>query len=322
MKAHSTFRILALLITLLIFSSHAVFGRVPRSTKPEVGTKQTAVLLIGDHEGIDETDAQNAALLVTEELRAQGITVNDPVHETPAGATVYRVVLRRSDKKILFRLIHEDSIGTTLTQREMLLADIEKIASVAPRLVYALVHQKRISSSPVLVNACGFITVVPPKEFLPGPGVGIGLSIDRLSYAVDVGFQIARMETGYYTENDIFNFRSGMISGRYFFNKLDMSPYVGGGIAATFVKYTTTSGTRLSGFDEFASKLGGGDGWRFDENSERSFGIGAYGILGMEVGRYSQFPRRFELRVDRPFFKLPNQSVMLITLGIVGSFSF
>ena len=117
MKVRSTFRILALLIALLILSSHSVFGRGPRPAKPEVERKQNAVLLIGDHEGIDETNAQNAALLVTEALRAQGITIIAPVHEVPAGATVYRVVLRRSDEKILFRLCEEDSVGTLLAER-------------------------------------------------------------------------------------------------------------------------------------------------------------------------------------------------------------
>ena len=125
-KVRSIFRILALLIALLIFSSHSAFGRGPRPAKPEIKRKQSAVLLIGNHEGIDETDAQNAALLVTEALRAQGTPVIHPVHETPAGATVYRVVLRRSDEKILFRLSEENPVGTRLAEREMLLADIKK----------------------------------------------------------------------------------------------------------------------------------------------------------------------------------------------------
>ncbi|RKU31447.1 hypothetical protein C6499_04535 [Candidatus Poribacteria bacterium] len=39
MKVRSTFRILALLIALLIFRSHSVFGRGPRPKKPEVKRK-------------------------------------------------------------------------------------------------------------------------------------------------------------------------------------------------------------------------------------------------------------------------------------------
>lgn len=95
--------------------------------------------MIGDHEeGITETDAQNAVLLVAEELRKQGISVSNPVHEAPASGTVYRVILRRSDEKILFRLSQEDSAGTVFIEREILLTDIEKVGSTAPRLVMRL----------------------------------------------------------------------------------------------------------------------------------------------------------------------------------------
>lgn len=40
MTIRSTFHILVLLVVLLIFSSHSVFGRSPRPTKPEVEIKQ------------------------------------------------------------------------------------------------------------------------------------------------------------------------------------------------------------------------------------------------------------------------------------------
>ncbi len=69
MKVRSTFHISALLIALLTVSSPSVFGRGPHPTKPEVDRKQNAVLLIGDHHGVDETDVQNAVLFVSQELR-------------------------------------------------------------------------------------------------------------------------------------------------------------------------------------------------------------------------------------------------------------
>lgn len=333
MTIRSTFHILVLLVVLLIFSSRSVFGRGQRPTEREVETKQSAVLLIGDHEGIDETDAQNAALLVNEALRKRGIIVIDPVQEALAGATIYRVVLRRSDEKILFRLSEEDSVGTLLVERELLLADIEEIASAASRLVSALVRRKPISRDPILFNGDVFTAIVPVKELDPGLGVGISLSIDRLSYAVDIGFQIAWMETGFRhtsdsstfwskEEKDSLNFWSAAIGGRYFFNKQNLSPYVGGGLAAMSAKYTTTVRNQFSGF----AKLGGGNGldWDFvyDEYPEEDSGIGAYGILGIELRHYSRYRLKLELRVNRPFFKLPSQDVMPITLGIAGGFSF
>lgn len=315
MEIRSTFRILVLFIALLTFSSHSVFGHADRlqSTEREVAPEQSAVLLIGDHHGLDETAVQNTALLVVKELRAQGITVSDPVHEVSVSGNVYRVMLRRSGEKILFRLSKEDSVGTLLVEREMLLTDIEKIAEAAPRLVYALVHRKPIPPSPVLGvlrNASVFTT--------PGRGVGIGLSVNRLSYAVDVGSQIAWTETGFFHDpnheiNDSLNFRSVLIGGRYFFSNQNVSPYVGGGIAAIFAKHTITVRTRLNGLDALFSQ---------DEHSETGFGIGVYGVLGIEFRRGSQYRLKLELRIDSPFFKLPSQDVMPTTLGIVGGFSF
>ena len=64
---------------LIIFNCHYTFRHVD-ATQVSDGPNQSAILLIGDHLGLDETDVQNVALLVAEELRAQGITVSDPVH--------------------------------------------------------------------------------------------------------------------------------------------------------------------------------------------------------------------------------------------------
>ena len=43
MTIRSTFHILVLLVVLLIFSSHSVFGRGPRPTKREVERKQNPI---------------------------------------------------------------------------------------------------------------------------------------------------------------------------------------------------------------------------------------------------------------------------------------
>ena len=56
-----------------------------------VQTKVLSYRLIGDHQEVDETDVQNAALLVAEELRAQGITVGNPIHEVPVSLTAWGV---------------------------------------------------------------------------------------------------------------------------------------------------------------------------------------------------------------------------------------
>ena len=45
-------------------------------------------------------------------------------------------------------------------------------------------------------------------------------------------------------------------------------------------------------------------------------GLGAYGVVGIELLRLSQTRLRLELRVDRPFFTLPSKDMMPITFGI------
>ena len=324
MKIRSTFPILALFIALLIFSSHAVFGRGPRPTKPEVDRKRNAVLLIGDHEGIDEIDAQNAVLLVARELLKQGISVDTDVHEAPASADVYRVILRHSDEKILFRLSKEDTAGTLIIEREMLLTDIKEIVSMTPRLVYALVHRQSLIPSPLFTKVGIFTAVVPVKKVLAS-GVEIGFSVDKLSYSVDIKGRFARKDTGYQKDRkDYFRFFSPSIGGRYFFMKQNISPYIGGGLGAVSIKYETTVKTYVSPEGDFEEILEAffGPSYDYDIHIEEAVGVGMYGVLGVELPRFARSRLKIEFRVDRPFFKLPSQNVMPITLGITGGFSF
>ena len=149
----------------------------------------TAVCLIGNNPGIDDTDSQTAAMLVCDELRKQGISVSDPVFEAPASANVYRVALRRLGEKIFVRLSHESPIGTVIAERQMTLANIEEMIPAAPRLVDALVHGKPIDatvdmetvaeqearelrkiSGESLWNVGIFGTTIPGTEIIQNPG--------------------------------------------------------------------------------------------------------------------------------------------------------
>ena len=156
MKTNFTFRVLVLCAVLLTFNSHYAFSRArPTKSGADSVKAKSGSLLIDYHKGIHGSNAQHVALLVAQELRKQGIRVGDPVYKTPASGTVYRVVLRRSNenKKILFRLSEENTDGTIIVAREMLLEDIEEIVSAVPRLVYALVHRKPIASDVARQNS-------------------------------------------------------------------------------------------------------------------------------------------------------------------------
>ncbi len=274
-----------------------------------------AVCLIGDHPGIPDSDAQTAALLVCDELRKQGISVTDPVYEARASAHGYRIVLRRLGEKIIVRLSHEKPIGTIITDQQLTLANIEEMIPAAPRLVDALVHGKPIDdtvdmetvteqearelrkiSGESLWHLEIFGTFVPSTDIAAAPGYGLGWSYQTPSYAVgaDLRLAINSYEDTYEDSSDGFGFFSWAIGGSYFLNKQNISPYVGGGLAIIAVGY------REAHYD----------------SGEVDLGLGAYGVAGVEALRLTQSRLNLELRIDRPFFTLPNQDIMPITIGI------
>lgn len=299
MQIRLIFHVLIFLAVLLIFNSHHAFCRV-EATQSSDALNQSAILLIGDHQGVDETDVQNAALLVVKELRAQGITIGDPVHEVSVSATVYRVVLRRSGEKILFRLSQEDSAGTTVIEREVLLADIEDIASSTSRLVLALVHREPVISPRSFLDVGVFGTAGSPSNEVFFFGAGFGLSIDRLSYSVDITGRLSSADT----RNRNFYFHSMSVGGRSYLRKRNRSVYIGGGLGMMYTEYSQTSGVLF---------------WEHTTHYQEKLGMGVYGVLGIEFLRSSHNRLTLELRVDRPFFTLESRDVMPITLGVTFS---
>ena len=299
-----------------------------------------AICLIGDHPGIPESDAQTAALLVCDALRKQGISVGDPVYEVPATANVYRVVLRRLGEKIIVRLSQENPIGTIIIERQLTLANIEEMIPAAPRLVDALVHRKPIDatvdmetvtehearelrkiSGESLWSMGIFGISMPGTDIAARPMLGFGWSFERPSFAAvtDFRFRIQEEADLFEAEGDRFSFFSWSIGGKYFFNKQNISPYVGGGFAIVGVEYETT--TRVKKQKEWfdsAERYGElwGEEWVDEYSSEGANGLGAYAAVGIEALRLTESRLKFELRVDRPFFRLPRQDSFPITFGI------
>ncbi len=79
-------------------------------------------------------------------------------------------------------------------------------------------------------------------------------------------------------------------------NNKNISPYVGGGFS-----------------------IFGGE---YDDNNDRynddyyDSGLGAYFVGGISMLRLTKSRLKLEMRVDRPFFSLPEQDMMPITIGI------
>ena len=292
-----------------------------------------AVCLIGDHPGIPESDAQTAAMLVCDELRKQGISVSDPVYEATASASAYRVVLRRLGEKIIVRLSHENPIGTIIIERQIVLANIEEMIPAAPRLVDALVHNKPINATVDMetvteqearelrkISGESLWTMGIFGRFIPGtdvsaePGLEFGWSYQTPSYAVGTEFRYSGPDDDDDATNTIAFF-AWSIGGRYFFNKRNISPYVGGGLAVVDASYKTKVRKREIIRPSFFDKE---EEWRYydDYESEDDSGLGAYGVVGIEALRLTGSRLKLELRLDRPFFNLPSQDIMPITFGI------
>ena len=262
-----------------------------------------AVCLIGDHPGIPESDAQTAALLVCDELRKQGISVTDPGYEAPVSGYVYRVVLRRLGEKIVMRLSYENPIGAIIIERQIVLTNIVEMIPAAPRLVAALIHDKPINDTldmetvteqEAILGIGIFSTFIPDTDIAAEPGYELGFSRETPSYAVGTEFRFSSSDVDEEYRNS-FLFITSSIGGRYFFNKRNISPYAGGGLAFVIADYW--------------------EGY-FYSDSDFGAGLGVYGVVGVEALRLTKYRLKLELRIDRPFFTFESQDIMPITVGI------
>ena len=243
-------------------------------------------------------------------------------------------------EKIIVRLSHENPIGTIIIERQMTLANIEEMIPAAPRLVDALVHNKPIDatvdmesvteqearelrkiSGESLWNVGIFGTFIPGTDVAAEPGFEFGWSYETPSYAVGTDFRYSGPDDDDDSSNAVAFF-AWSIGGRYFFNKSNISPYVGGGLAIVDASYKTRVRKRERNWPSFVGEgeewFGDewSDEWSYDYESEDDSGLGAYGVIGIEALRLTESRMTLQLRVDRPFFKLPSQDIMPITFGI------
>jgi hypothetical protein len=314
MKINPTFYIVVfsmlILTCVLPFSTYAQQSSASASVEAK-----DVVLLIGEHPGIDEIDAQSAAVLIAVELRKLRIPVSDPIYKAPAKGIVYQVTLRRLGEKILVHLSQETASGTVIVEKQLWIANIEEIIAAAPRLVDALVHNKPIDSTvdmesvteheaselnkitgESLWNVGIFGTFIPGTNIAAAPGYEFGWSYETPAYSVGTEFRGSG--------NDDFTFVSWSIGGRYFFNKKNISPYAGGGLSIFGGSYYTDERY----YDDYSY-----DDY-YDSNDDT--GLGVYVVGGIEMLRLTKSRLKFEVRVDRPFFSFPDRDMMPITFGI------
>ncbi len=187
-------------------------------------------------------------------------------------------------------------MGTIIIERQIWITHIEEIIQAAPRLVDALVHKKSIDSNidvesvvggdtPVIRKITGeslwtmglFGTSVPGTNLMGELGFEVGLSYERPSYAIETEFRFTGDEA---SRGDSFVFGSWSIGGRYFLNKRNISPYLGGGLALVGTRYQAEP--RISPFQ---------NKWEPDDSDtedwEGDSGLGVYVIGGIEMLRLS-----------------------------------
>ena len=315
MKITTQAQISVILITMLTcFLPLATYAQ-QSSASASVEAKDV-VLLIGEHPGIDEIDAQSAAVLIAVELRKLRIPVSDPIYKAPAKGIVYQVTLRRLGEKILVHLSQETVSGTVVVEKQLWIANIEEMIAAAPRLVDALVHNKPIDSTvdmesvteheaselnkitgESLWNVGIFGTFIPGTNIAAAPGYEFGWSYETPAYSVGTEFRGSGNDGSGNdgSGNDRFTFVSWSIGGRYFFNKKNISPYAGGGLSIFSGSYYT-------------------DESYYDGYSDSALGV--YVVGGIEMLRLTKSRLKFEVRVDRPFFSFPDRDMMPITFGI------
>ena len=214
------------------------------------------------------------------------------------------------------------------------MANIEEMIPAAPRLVNALVHNKPIDdtvdmetvteqearelrkiSGESMWNVGILGTFVPGTDIAGDPGFEFGWSYETPSYAVGTEYRMSG--SGGDEDSDDFFFSAWSIGARYFFNKRNISPYVGGGFSIINVSYEEkverpeTTRTSFSSDDWWYAD----DYYEYDD-SESDTRLGAYGVAGIEALRLTESRLKLELRIDRPFFSLPSKDIMPITFGI------
>ena len=300
MNINTAFHVFAFSTAILVFNLPFTIVAQQNSELPKAEVDD-AILLIGVHQGIDEHDAQTAALLVALELRKLGVSISDPAYEAPASAIVYRTNFRRLGEKILVHLTQEIPVGTVVIERQLLIANIEEMIAAAPRLADALVHDKPMDSTVDIETVTeaearelrkvpteshwgvGFFgAFVPGTDVLGTPGYRIGWSYELPTYAVEVeGRILIDEEAG-------FHFAAFSTGGLYFFNKQNISPYLGGGFSAS------------NASDDFSFERG----------------MGVYAVGGIQMLRTTRNRLKLELRVDRPLYSFENLDPMPITLGL------
>ena len=286
-------------VTLFVF----LFGQTHAwGEDPVAQVESGATCLIGDHPGIEDSDAETATSLICDELRAQGVDVGSPTDDAPASGDAYRVTVRRLGQLIFLELSHESPVGAEIASRETQLAGIEEVAVAAPRIAQSLVQNLPFEETAQMDSLIGQETrEIGQRDGETFWGIGImGMGAIGTDVIAAPGFILKffyeaprfvigsdmLFAGGSASGDDNVLFFSWSVGAGYFFNLDNIGFFAGGGLA----------------WDTIGTYRG--------ENQERggiSSGLGAYGTAGIEAMRHYGSRLIAALRVDVPFFTVDEE---------------
>ena len=251
---------------------------------------------LAEHGGIDDGDAATVAQLVCSALGRAG---------APPDAR-YRVAVGKLGSVIILSVALEgDTFGSTADTREMRLATIEDVAGAAPRIATAIVHGTVIedieapppgaapppappltpSPSPAKVHfALGLLGTFPPldRSGTPAAGADLELHAELNTFEIVTDIRFGGDDSSGSVGITFVEFSMG---GRYFTSDANLSPFIGGGFAWSYLQMTDNVHNDFDGSHT---------------------GLGAYGEIGLEVGRAHHTHLAFGARLDLPFYSLQN----------------
>jgi hypothetical protein len=245
--------------------------------------------------GLDQASAYTGWQLVCDEIRNQGVTLAAPGANT---SSAYHVTFDRLGTRLVVRVAYESPVGHPVRTRRLVLDGPEELTVAAPRIARAVVKDLPLRESERVDNLVGEETRVYRKksgEFMWGFGV-LGTMAPTHSSSVSPGAEFM----GYYETPSFgvgFSLRTTFggddkgvdqqsigVGARYFLSDGDVSPYLGGGIAAS---------------------------WLTVEDDDRNYhaegsGFGAFAEVGVELLRLHGSRLILGVRADAPFYQVKN----------------
>jgi hypothetical protein len=266
-------------------------AQAPAAAAPSL----VSACVIGPHAGIPDADAETAAGMVCEEVRAQGQPIGPPVPE--ASGARYVVHLQKLGESVVVRLTRINAAEQIVSGRTLSLRTIEEVPVAAPRLARAVVRNEALVETRQMDNLVGHEARVHPKmdgETLVGVGVLTGVVTGSDTSGALVG---ADLSAGY--ELSDWGINANMRFGMATTSDSESDPYSSTDEAGMFA---LSVGGRYF-LHPSAGTLFAGAGLGFDVLEVGEFeGVqpAVYAELGYELFRLTESRLAVTLRADVP----------------------